>query len=304
MDNFFEMYDSYISTPVCFLIGLFYQIDKNYQEYIAQTYGPDDISRGGLTKADEFYLNGVDCEFGLGKCGIMGIINNKDIFIKKYYTNYKNTKYLNVIALKEVVPFAAYFCKFFVMTTSFDELNDSCILYQVNLNTGYTIVDITNFDKLQTIKNAIAKNFILVANIMEYCDDYEQKEGMIGDTPKELRELYEHDDYKSVAWKTFEDLYADWTRPIEPTDNDFKKLTDMALSRTKKIIGEYEYTDIICYRNFLQRDFKAKFETLYNNCSDITQSELNTLPILLTTYRTKTMVNQEYYQYNPITILH
>lgn len=288
MDTFFDSYDNYVGTCITFIIGLFFQLDYEYQKYIFNTYGND------LEYFDDFK--------SIVPCDVYDLIKNPEKcgFLDRFYeqTNEHNDNYLNVVVLKNIVPFGINFYKLlYMMSNDIDYRN--FYIYKRNLTSKCTMVDAYNTNILDTIKKIIDKNFIFIFNILEYKNEYEQKDGMIGDIPKELYELYQSEDYKSSKYINAQELYIDWIKPIEPNDKEnYLKLTSMAIGQKTTFINGIQYTDILCFRNFIHKEFKLNLKTLFG-CEKDFEPELNSIPHLYTTYRIENQNNS-----NMIMILH
>jgi hypothetical protein len=109
----------------------------------------------------------------------------------------------------------------------------------------------------------IQKNSILISNIIRYNNKYSDKSNL-------------------SEYESYDNLYNEWIKPIEPEDkSNYEKITQMAIDTNTTESNNSTHTDITCYRNFIQKDFKLNLIELFGDI----ESELKSMPILYTTYR-------------------
>jgi hypothetical protein len=275
---FFELYSNYIFVPIFFLIGLFFQIDKKFSNEIDKIFGYDDDDETEEKKLYNFVMINDQNDF-------YKLENNNNIFIKKFFiTNNQqgqNLQYEIALTLRENINYAVYFYLpiHFIYLDYYVKNNPSFYtLYKLNTKTNDIIIDAPSNDNKSVTKEIIKNNYTEIINILEYSGKYDKKN-----------------------LKGWNNLYEEWIKPIEPSDKDnYLKLIQISFDK-KEIevensdnIKNYEYTQIQCIRNFIQKDFFGYLKELYGD----DESPFEKLSYSLTTYK----INKS--DGNIITILH
>jgi len=269
MKYIFSLYNNYFIVPIYFLIGLFFQIN-----YLAQK----EINEMHKAITDDNIYNGVDDSIDVNdnidnqnkfdfsmvteSNTIDDIIGNKNIFIKKYYSTEYDQTYLNVLVLRENIPWAIEYYRpmYLLFLENFLETNSKLyLIYKTNLDTSSLTIYAPINNSQSIIKNIIQKNFISIINILGYDSKYNY-----------------------CYFLNPEKLYIEWIKPIEPTDKlNYKKITEMSIETKNVLVNGIQYTDITCFRNFIQKDFKFNLEELFWN----EETEFKNIQFLYTIYR-------------------
>jgi hypothetical protein len=143
----------------------------------------------------------------------------------------------------------------------FEPYIQNYIIYKINENSGNLIINIISRLSYNKINETIRYNLIVMSNILAYDKKYSETKYL-------------------ESWKT---LFNDWVEPIEPDDIDnYKKLLSIKINQETIQIDGSKFTDVLCYRNFIQKDFFANLRILYQN----DKTDYDEIPILYTTYRT------------------
>jgi hypothetical protein len=200
---------------------------------------------------------------------------NKNIFIKRYYTNDKKNIYENILTLRENILFAVHFYKpihFYYLEYYVENKPELYTTYKLNTKTNDIIIDVSSNNNNLLIKKIIRDNFIEMANVLEYSKKY-SKEDLGG----------------------WENVYNCWINPIEPSDKiNYLRLISMSNNTREIEINNVEYTEIYCLRNLIQKEFFENLKELYKN----EESPFGELNHLSTIYR----INKT--NGNIITIIH
>ena len=248
---------NYVFVPIYFFISLIYQINYLQHNEIKKLFDKDFDDNENEQNLNFVMItkpNDLD-----------DIIKNKNIFIKKYNSIENEQKYLNILTLRENIPWNADFYRpiheiyleYFVKTKC-----ESYTIYKINTKTNDLIIHTPMNNSQLIIKNTIKNNFIMVANVLGY-----------------------NKKYNPIDYDNWESLYNSWIKPIEPTDSiNYEKIINIPIKTEQIIIDNITYTDITCFRNFIQKDFKSNLAELYSN-NDEKENNLKKIPYLYTTYR-------------------
>lgn len=291
MDLLANLYTSnYIFYPIYCVFDIFIQLNKEYVEYVKTTYSPISVpNQNNSISALDFVMvknfNTPD-----------EIKYNQNIFVNICSNKY-NVKTEYIISLRKVPLFpkitllVEYSTGNYNLIADKEKLFNEAIfnsvinkftVYEYNNDNKTIKVHLTHSDKYKKIKKNISTHFILISNILNY----------IGENNK-YPEITENDyDYN------YEKLFNMWIEPIE-SDNviDYKKILERKINEEIVEIDGFVYTDILCYRNFIQCEYQAGLRILYPITEDIIQDDIIHMPVLFTTYR----INQ---QGQILTILH
>ena len=269
-NTFFKLYTNYLFTPIYFLIGLLFQIDKLSNDEMEKYYLDDE--EYDEKKIHNYIMVGCKNDFH-------NLEKNNNIFVKKFITidselnKEVQVKYENILTLRENVFFGVDFYKplhFTNLNYYLENKPELYTLYKLNIKTGDIIIN-APLNSNVNIKEIIKNNYTEIINIFKYSDKYNKKDFM--------------------GW---EHLYEQWIKPIEPSDkNNYLKLIQMFQDKKEIEVDENKYTQICCIRNFIQKDFFSNLKELYGN----EESPFGELVYLFTTYRIN---NDE----NIITIVH
>jgi len=279
MENFFNNYTSkYFFLPIYFLINIFKEINSEYVNYIKLLYA-DNIDN---EKQHELFfimpkqfncLEDINCD--------------SRFFIKEYTsvkTNQINTNEPNVDnklhAIKYIITLrkdTIYFRLLnfynynFIPNTLGELIEDKIFnskicnytIYKFNLETKQIQIHLIPHESYKKIKQIIFNNYIVISNILAL-----------------------NSEYKEITWDNYNyeynNLFNKWIEPIEPSDNmGYKKLTILKMNEEKIMVNNEIYTDILCFRNFIQLDYSNGLRLLYSNDPD----KHLVMPILYTTYR-------------------
>jgi hypothetical protein len=163
--------------------------------------------------------------------------------------------------------------------TIFNNIIDKYTIYEYDTNKKSMQVHLIQSDKYKIISNNINISYILISNILSYTTSHKYQEI--------TEDNYNYND---------RELFNKWIKPIEPDHTtNYKKLLEIKINKETVKIDGLIYTDILCYRNFIQFDYQSAVRISYPNSNNIIESIY--MPILFTTYR----INQ---QNRILTILH
>jgi hypothetical protein len=281
----YNQYKKYIGYQIYFLIETFFQIDNLYQKYITETYGFID-KHNDLEKKLNFLM--------IKDSNLNSLIENKNIFIKTYEETVLTKKYFCVLTLRENVSYIYYLNRVFnnfYKSNNTEQNPTDYTIYKKNVNTNNMIVCCPLNDSESLIKKIIEENFTLMVNILEYDEKYSQ--------------------LNYLNWK---ELYDNWICPLEPLEpsgpsgpsgpfeqtnsDNYNKLIGMSISKETVCVDGIYYTDTLCYRNFIQKDFKLNVNILFGTTFPEFENDLyfagyeypdnkfiKDIPMLFTTYR-------------------
>lgn len=242
--NWFELLNwDTIMIPIYFLIGFFFQIDKTFRNEIEITFGDDDINPNTNSNDNYIMINNEEDFYKLKK--------NKNLFVKSYFDSelsksFTDCKYFNIIMLRDETPYSIYFykpfhlvnfnCYFAYNTTKYS-------LYKLNTIT-YDLVIHNYSNNIKFIFSSISENYQMIQNILNYKHNYNQ----------------------ITTFSNINELYNKWIEPIEPSDKtNWDKITKNYIDKKEYQLDNIKYTDIITFRNFIQKDFYDNIEHLTKN---------------------------------------
>lgn len=241
----FETWNTLL-TPIYFLIGFFFQIDKTFRNEIETMFGDDNVN----TNNDHMMINNEEDFCKLKK--------NKNLFVKSYYdselsNSLTNCKYFNIIMLRDDTPYSIYFYKpfhFLNFNYYFEHNSEKYSIYKFNTITCDLIIH--NYsNNISYIRSNISENYQIIQNILKYKQNYNQIN----------------------TFSNINELYIKWVEPIEPSDKiNWDKLTTNYIDKKEYELDNIKYTDIITYRNFIQKDF-------YDNIKDLIKNPNQLYPI-------------------------
>lgn len=293
MEDFFNSYKlKYFVLPLYYLVDIFKQINKEYDDYIDKLYNDNVNTHEGADFFPDFI---IPTQFD----NLNSIKSNSKIFVHEYIvtkptqinTNTQTNPNMNIdmdinkyiVSLRNDSIYLWFVNKFLYrnfISNNFNELWEKKIfdnkinnytIYKLNTKTNLIQVHLIQSNLYKIIKQNIFKNYILISNILALDSKY-----------NEITDLNYNYDY--------DELFTKWIEPIEPiepvepieSNTDYKKLLSMKISEETIVIGEQVYTDILCFRNFIQIDYLSGLRFLYQNNPD----ENLIMPILYTKYRT------------------
>lgn len=277
MDLFENLYTkNYFFYPMYCVINIFIELNKEYIYYIKTIQTPIEDFDDKVSELDFIMIKNFN--------SLDEIKLNSKVFINNFSNKYNaNIEY--VIGLRKITLFSKitllieYFIGQYNLILEREKLFNEAIfnsaiskftIYEYNIDKKSIKVHLTQSDKYKKIKNNILTSYILVSNILSY----------IGSNDKycEITEDYYNYNY--------EELFDKWIEPIEPDDTtNYKKLLEQKINEENIKIDDLEYTDILCYRNFIQLDYQTGLRILYPVSDNINQNTLISMPILYTTYR-------------------
>lgn len=301
MDLLANLYTSnYIFYPIHYIFDIFFQLNEEYIKYVKTTYSPMSISISIPIPIpipnQNNYISILDFAMIKNFNTLDEIKSNPNVFVN-ICSNIYNVETEYVISLRKVslFPKITLLVEYLVGNYNlimdkeklfneaiFDSVINKFTIYEYNNDKKTIKVHLTHPDKYKKIKKNISTYFILLSNILNY----------IGGNNK-YPEITENDyDYN------YSQLFDMWIEPIEP-DNiiDYKKIFERKINEEIIEIDGLVYTDILCYRNFIQYEYQAGLRILYPRTDNIIQNDIIHMPILFTTYR----INQ---QGQILTILH
>jgi hypothetical protein len=272
LDYFFKVYSSnYITFPLIIFVKLLFDFFKKLNKF--DSYFDD---KSDNENEHEYYKNIItlqDENDDLKKNIIVPanfesldqIKNNKNIYIQKFSKNKYSNNYDCVLAGQTNNLVGFFYIKFFNFVKTIEQIENSSgySVYMLNLESNQIIIDIQKKYVLDYTFKIFNKYYDIVPHILAYSSKYESSEYV--DVDVDI-------DY----------FFNNWIKPIEPTDKEnYLQLTQNKILTNLEIINGIQYTDIICYRNFLQKDFKSYLDELYKSDNN----ELQQIPYLYTTYR-------------------
>jgi len=259
MNSFLNLYNDYIKIPIYFLIGLIYQIDYLFKLEINELYFDNNIVSENSDNKFNFIMTTTK--------NIDEIINNKNIFLKKYYIN--ENEYLKILTLRENIPWSVDFYKPFHFLFLNNYLKTKSKLYTeyiINIKTSDLIIHSPLDNSEFIVENYIKKYYELIKLVLNNNESNNN-----------------FNDHKS--------LFILWKKPIEPSDiENYKKIINTPIEKKNIKINDIMYTDIKCYRNFIQKKFVINLKNLSTLNNDLNfvlnlNNNLLNMPFLYTTYR-------------------
>lgn len=280
---------NYFFYPIYLVYNIFMELNKEYMDYVKSTYSSTNDDDDVLS-----YTTSIELDFIMIKNfeTLYEIKLNSKVFVSSYYDNSNNSEY--IIGLRKISLFPKITLlmeylkgnhnlvvdnKKLFNKTIFNNIIDKYTIYEYDRNKKSIQVHIIQSDKYKITFNNISTSYILISNILNYIasDKYQEI----------IEDNYNYND---------RELFDKWIEPINPDDTtNYKKLLERKINRETVKIDGLLYTDILCYRNFIQSDYQSAIRILYPNTNDI--NETIYMPILFTTYR----INQ---QNQILTILH
>lgn len=278
-----------IFLPIYFLIDVFWQIDVEYQKYIYLTYAnTNDLN-------DDYEKNHNSLTFIMPRKfhDLIEIKLNHEIFIKQYdiskynqiinqidnsndisydlYDYDESDSIIYIVSLRNNTLYSKLFNWWnsdfipsdfneFMEKNIFDSKINNYAIYKFNPTTNFIQVHLIPFESYKIIKKKLLQNYILISNILALNNKYAE----ITD-----------DNYNYE----YEKLFTRWIEPIEPSDvNNYKKILKLKINEEQITIDNNVYTDVLCFRNFIQIDYSNEYNSTYSD-------ESLKMPMLYTTYR-------------------
>lgn len=275
LEYFFKIYSKYPTFPLIIFLKLLFEFFKklntfdgcfddnldyqdNYADNYVDNYVDDYIeNQNNNLEKDEMDNIIIPTDF----TSLNEIINNQNIFIRKI----KTYKYLNdytcILARKFDCWYGFLMIKIIDSNKKIEQIENfpNYIIYMKNLNSNQIFIDMQKKLILENTLKTFKKYNDLIPNILAYSSNYNSSE--------------------YIDMNIF---FENWTKPIEPTDKEnYEKLIKNQILTQVNIKNGIKYTDIVCYRNLMQKDFKSNLDELYK----FDNNELQQIPYLFTTYR-------------------
>lgn len=279
---------NYFFYPIYLIYDIFMDLNKEYMDYVKSTYSStndDDVLS---------YTTSIELDFIMIKNfeTLDEIKLNSKVFVGSYYDSSNDGEY--IIGLRKIPLFSKISLlveylkgnrnllvdkKKLFNETIFNSIIDKYTIYEYDKNKKSIQVHLIQSYKYKITFNNISTSYIIISNILNYIAS-DKYQAIIEDN-------YNYNDRK---------LFDKWIEPINPDDTtNYKKLLERKINKETVKIDGLLYTDILCYRNFIQSDYQSAIRILYPNTNDI--NETIYMPILFTTYR----INR---QNQILTILH
>lgn len=259
----------YLFSLIYVVSDIFIEVNNKYIEYIQTTYCDNEYKNinfvmiKNFDSLDEIKQNkkiflelhsNSDSEYIIGLRRIPLFPNI--MLYKKYILNYfyNINKYKNIFEEKV-----------------FDDDINNYAVYKLNKTNKLIQIDLIDPNHYNIIKKNLITNYIIISNILSYIDNNKYPEIS-----------YDSDNYDWI------NLFNKWIEPIEPYNIFYDKLLEKKIN--KKIIeidGEI-YTDILCFRNLIQLEYKNAQKIFYSNIENLDNNIENQyiiMPILYSTYR-------------------
>jgi hypothetical protein len=276
-----SLISNYFFKPIYNIYDIFVLINNEYIDYVKKIYGSNITDADSESNLDFVMTNKFD--------NLDEIKSNSKIFIKTFIkptqTNLDNEieyviGFRKIHLFYKIVRFIHYLNEYLNFTNYgdfteeklFSNNIESYTIYKLNLHRKSIQIHLISSNSYQKIKKNISVNYILISNILYYSN-----------SEKYTEIIYSNYDYSNYD-DDYKQLLDKWIEPIDPDDySNYKKISSLKINEEIIKIDNNIYTDILCFRNFIQYDYQNGLRILYPNPNEI--NEFNKMPILFTTYR-------------------